>query len=118
MQFEYFYVTQVNATIDVDDVGNCCLLARNDIGLEYLLYVKTEYGKTELVTVGPLYIDEDVLYPNTVTVEYNTFDYDIKKIAKIINKFLSNAKASITFVEEVEPEVFKERCPNFSKLVV
>ena len=117
MQFDYFYITQVNATIDIDDVGNCCLLARNDIGLEYYLFTKTEYGKTEIITVGPLFMDEDELFPETVNLQYTTFDYNMKKISGIIDKFLKNPKACITYVELIELKQFRDRFPKFVDII-
>lgn len=44
--FDYFVTQVVNATLEVDDIGNVCILARNDLGEEYYLCVKTELGET------------------------------------------------------------------------
>ena len=41
MEFEYYYVKSVNATLDIDDIGNCAIAAYNDLGLVSYLLIKT-----------------------------------------------------------------------------
>lgn len=118
MQFEYFKVVQVNACIDIDDVGNCCVLARDDIGMENYIYVHTEYGKTEIISVGPLFSGDDLVFPQAVNLSYVTFDYDVKKIGKNIDKFLNNPKSMITQVELIDPHQLKDRFPRFADKII
>ena len=41
MTFEYFFVAKCNGELEIDDISNCAIVARNDIGNEYYLLIKT-----------------------------------------------------------------------------
>ena len=95
--FEYFYSTQPMDSIDVDDIGNVCLEALNDIGESYYLLIKTKMGDTKVVEYGP---DFDVR--TSLTYTYDSFKYSESKLIKRIESFINHPKRNITQVRETE----------------
>ena len=39
--FDYMQVITVGAQLEVDDIGECCILGRDDLGQEYYLIIST-----------------------------------------------------------------------------
>lgn len=117
MEIEYYYVKQVNASIDIEDVGNCCLVARNDIGMAYYVYTKTDMGTTQMLTAGPVYEGDDEVFPDFVDVQYTSMQYNMKKIGKLIEKFVNNPKAGITQVEEITTWQFIDAFPKLNRII-
>ena len=91
MIFEYQQVTKCEAQIDIDDIGNCCLISRNVLGEESYLYILTQIGLTQVITYGPIVPDFDQL-PANVSYKYQRFDYNDRKVEGIIEKFVSTAE--------------------------
>ena len=48
MQFDYLQRVTVDATINIEDIGNCAICAMNDSADEYYLVIQTEMGWTEV----------------------------------------------------------------------
>ena len=88
----------VDATLEIDDIGNCCLLCRNDIGEEFYLITKTVMGWIEVIEYGPCTPDLDIL-PFSVQLLYDRFEWNQYKLEKRIDKFLNNPKRAITQAE-------------------
>ena len=86
--FEYLQTVVVNGQLDVDDIGDCAILGRDDQGQEYYFMTFTYMGWTEIIEYGPALPDFDVL-PKSVTYKYNRIEYDEYKIEKAIDKFLN-----------------------------
>ena len=59
--FEYMQVVTVGAQLEVDDIGECAILARDDIGQEYYLLITTRMGQTEVIEYGPCMPDISLL---------------------------------------------------------
>ena len=95
MQFDYMCRVVVDATLDVDDIGNCCIQAFNDSGEEFYLVVKTQLGWTEILEYGPIIRDVQEL-PKSVICNYQRFEYKQDKVAKVIEKFLNEYRRNIT----------------------
>ena len=108
MIFDYLRTTTALDSIDIEDIGNCCINALNDSGEEWFLVIRTWEGWTEITDYGPLLVDSDQFSSYFV---YNKYGYDFseKKISTAIDKFLNNPKRVITQVYEVEKEFAKER---------
>lgn len=85
--FDYMQVITVGAQLEVDDIGDCCILGRDDQGQEYYLIIKTKMGTTNIVEYGPAMPDFDIL-PKKVTYKFDREDYNEAKIEKRIEKFL------------------------------
>ena len=108
MTFEYQEVRTAMAQIEIEDIGNCCVVSKNQLGEEKYLLIKTDIGLTQIVTYGPIIPDIEQL-PTFVSYTYQRFDFNEGKIIKIIQKFISDA----TEVELSEPE---NVCDNFRDL--
>lgn len=100
MTFEYLQRVVVDAELNVDDIGQCVILGRNDIGEESYLLIRTEMGWTEQITVGPVCPDIEIL-PFNVAVLYSRYEYNQGKIERSIDKFLNDPKKMISQAEVV-----------------
>lgn len=100
MQFEYLQVQTAMSSIDIDDIGNCCLQCFSDFGETKVLIIKTIDGISEIITYGPINIDVKEL-PDYVDYTYQRMEYNQRKIAKIIDKFINDK--IVTQVIEIEP---------------
>ena len=102
--FEYMQVITVGAQLDVDDIGDCAILARDDLGQEYYLVITTYMGQTEIIEYGPCIPDIQLL-PKSVSYKYYRIDYSEFRIEKAIDKFLNSNP--VTFAEVTDMETIK-----------
>ena len=109
MEFKYFYVTEVNASIDIDDIGNCAIAAYSDLGATYYLVIKTILGTTMVFEYGPIIQGSSVL-PKTVNCSFKRMEYRDTSIQKIIRTFLNNPAAKITQAIEIPMKEVFENC--------
>ena len=100
MTFEYLQRVVVDAELNVDDIGQCVILGRNDIGEESYLIIRTEMGWTEQISIGPVCPDIEIL-PFNVAILYSRFEYNQGKIERAIDKFLNDPKKMISQAEAV-----------------
>lgn len=100
MTFEYLQRVVVDAELNVDDIGQCVILGRNDIGEESYLIIRTEMGWTEQISIGPVCPDIDIL-PFNVAILYSRFEYNQGKIERAIDKFLNDPKKMISQADVV-----------------
>lgn len=105
--FEYFQVVMVNAQLDVDDIGDCAILGRNDQGEEFYIATHTYMGQTEIIEYGP-HIPDLIILPRTVNYNYDRIDYSEFKIEKRIERFLNNPKYCITQAQVITLEELKQ----------
>ena len=103
--FEYMLIRTVGAELKVDDIGECCILGRDDLGQEYYMVVTTHMGLTDIVEYGPALPDFEVL-PKSVTYKFDRIDFSEFKIEKRIDKFLTSHP--ITYAEVVKLEDIHE----------
>ena len=109
MEFEYFYIQSVNASIDIDDPGNCAIAAYTDLGATYFLVIKTTLGTTNVFEYGPIIQGSNVL-PKSVNCSFKRMEYRDTSIQKIIRTFLNNPAAKITQAIEIPVEQVYENC--------
>ena len=107
MTFEYLQRVVVDATIDVDNIGECAIQARNDLGEEFYLLIHTEIGWTEVIEYGPANPDITML-PRSVTYKYDRFEYNFAKLERMIDKFLNDGKRMISQASVVDVEDIRE----------
>lgn len=107
MTFEYLQRVVVDAQLDVDNVGECVLLGRNDLGEEFYLIVRTDMGWTEQINFGPVTPDVDIL-PFNINLTYARFEFNQTKLMRAIDKFLNDPKKMITQADVVELESIQE----------
>lgn len=103
MTFDYLQRVVVDAQLNVDDIGQCAILGRNDLGEENYLIIRTEMGFTEMIMYGPVVPDLDIL-PFGVSMQYSRFDFNQSKIEKAIDRFLNDPKKCISQAEVVSIE--------------
>ena len=107
MVFEYQEIKTCTASIEVEDIGNCCLISRNLIGEERYLMIKTDFGSTQVILYGPNVPDIDQL-PMSVIYSYNRYDFNDRKIIKTIQNFIADADQ----VEVTDFDTIKENVKN------
>ena len=112
MTFEYLQRVTVEAQIEVDNIGETCLLARNDLGEEWYLMIHTELGWTEVIEYGPAVPDISLL-PASVHYSYDRFEFSDFKITRRIENFLNAPKRGITQATIAELEDIEKNIPNF-----
>ena len=101
MTFEYLQRVVVESELNVDNIGQCVILGRNDIGEEFYLIIKTELGWTEVLEYGP-FTPDLALLPLNYNISYSRFEYNEGKLERIIDKFLNNPKRMISQANVVE----------------
>ena len=95
MTFEYLQRIVVESQLDVENIGQCVLRARNDLGEEFYLIVVTELGWSEVLEYWPITPDLQLL-PMNYQIKYSRFEYNELKLERIIDKFLNDGKRGIT----------------------
>lgn len=111
MTFDYLERVVVDGQLDVDNIGDCVILTRNDLGEEWYLLITTNMGWSEVVEYGPAHPDFDLL-PNSVRQTYDRFEYNQGKLIRIIEKFLNDPKRLISQAEETTFNVVREKMIN------
>lgn len=111
MTFEYLQRVIVDGQLEVEDIGNCVIRGRSDLGEEHYLIVRTNMGEAEVIDYGPVDPTIDLL-PFGVTLHYNRFEYNQNKLYKTITKFLNDPKRLITQADVV---TFEEIDCNIKK---
>jgi hypothetical protein len=109
MQFDYFRVITSADSIDIEDIGNCCIRAFNDAGAEFILIIESSLGQCRIFNYGPIMVDIDTL-PKNVGCFYQRMAFNQPKVAKIIRDFLNNSKYNITQVELIDKEEALKDC--------
>lgn len=112
MEFEYNEVRTTLATIEIEDIGNCCLLSRNELEEERYLIIQSILGETTVIYYGPIVPMIDVL-PTKISYTYSRFDFDERKIIKTINTFMSDA----THVELCKLDYIREQVKNMIDMI-
>jgi hypothetical protein len=115
MILEYSVKKTFTESIDIVDPGNTCLRCITDEQADYIIFIKTVQGKTSILTIGPIFPDLPNMLLNDLSLNYNVFKYNYKKITKTIENFVNNGRKNIVKVEEiVELDGFEE-LPNFKE---
>lgn len=112
MNIEYMIQVTAGDSIDIDDIGNCCIKAYNDSGEEYYLYTKTYLGWVDIIQYGPATPDFEQL-PKIVSYSYQRIEYDTRKLERIISTFLNNKYSGITQASLCDVNEIKENIKNF-----
>ena len=115
--FKYLYELQATSQLDIEDCGNCAIIAYNTIQYKkYILIVKTIEGQTRVVISGPHWAELeqpclDYIY------SYQSFQYSQSKIEKIIERFL-NTTYCISQAECVEFEDAIKHIPDVREFII
>ena len=111
MTFEYLQRVLVDAALEIDDIGNCAIIGRNDVGEEFYLLVRTTIGETEVIEYGPCRPDIDLL-PTSVILKYDRWEWSEYKLEKRIDKFLNDPKKAISQADLTTPKHIKTSFKN------
>ena len=111
MKFDYLQRITVDAQLDVDNLGEVCILARNDWGEEWYLIIHTVYGWTEVIEYGPANPSISLL-PASVKYTYDRFEYNQGKLIRKVETFLNDGKRAITYAEVTSLEMIEEFIVN------
>lgn len=104
MILEYNEQTSYTKSISVNDIGNFALRCISDTSaVEYYYIVKTDFGKTAIVKIGPLLVDAKVALPG-YSVVYTQIDYKESRIERDATGFINDPKKAITEVTEISIE--------------
>lgn len=106
MFFEYLKTSQYQDSIEIEDIGNCILMSLNDVADCWVLFISTKLGYCFVVQAGPVNLDFDEVSQN-VYLSKNSFEYNEKRIHKIIHEFINNPKRTITSVQEIQEDEYK-----------
>ena len=104
--FPYLFQEQNMDTLSVTDIGNCCIVANNDLSDEYILVIRTQYGVSRVLEYGPY--NNGMLKPHCECI-FDQLDYNENKLCGRIGKFLNQKNRCITQAEECEYESVKEK---------
>lgn len=114
MFFEYLKTTQYQDSIDIDSIGNCYLQTINDEADSWVLLINTELGSTTIIQAGPINLDFDEVSKNVYILK-QSFEYNEKKLYKIISEFINNPKRTITCVEIIDKDFAKNILDKIAK---
>lgn len=108
--FEYYYQpAQAIGNLDVENIGECNILANPDIEKYYLLTVRTEHGFTKVTKFGPVLLGKGLQYlVDNFKFELTTFEYSESRIIKQIESFLNSH--NITQAREINNEELESYC--------
>ena len=95
MNIPYRYGRQALAEIDIEDLGNCNIVAYNDSADEFYMRIKSYDGFAEIIECGPMSPD---IEPKFVCCIYRRIEFKEKKIIKLIDDFLNNPQKQINQV--------------------
>ena len=106
MYFDYLKTSQYTDSIEIESVGNCIIQSINDEADSWVLKIKTELGFTYVLQAGPINLDFEKP-GNSIFISKSSFEYNEKKLYKIIHDFINNPKHVITCVEIIDEDIFK-----------
>lgn len=112
MKFDYQQIITTCNQLDIDDIGNCCVIAINSRQEEYYLVIRTILGVTEIINYGPIIPDLDVL-PHDVSYTYSRMGYNEKKIITQIKKFINPTKTVVVEAKECDITYVRNSIKNF-----
>jgi hypothetical protein len=115
MIFEFSVQKTFNQSIDVVDIGNTVLRCTNKDLTTWFIVIKTVYGKTHILKVGPVCPDIEALLDD-FTVSYKKYDYKENIICREIDKFINDFKKGVETVEEVTEYEFWQDFPEIKTL--
>lgn len=110
MNFNYLRRIVQDASIEIDNIKECSIIAYNDIAEEFYLMISTDLGVTQILSQGPVSLSA----PIYAKCEYLSFQTDAKKIQTYISKWLNDKDKAITQAEEIDREELKEKLVNIA----
>lgn len=112
--YEYLPNTTFQDSINIENIGECCLACYNDLGEVYYIWVTTSLGVTKILQYGP-YLDG--LSPSYCSYLFQEFQYNERKIDKQISKFILDPKKAISQIVQVDPGDIVDNLVNFMEFM-
>ena len=83
-----FAPVSVNSNeLNIENIGDFAIYAKNELGVEYYMIVQTECGVTRMMTYGPAIMELPVS-PCKTKMSFETMIYNSNKIASSVSRFL------------------------------
>lgn len=114
MDFQYLKTETYMDSIDIEDPGNCYITVMNDDAKEWYLRTSTSLGWCDMQVFGPLTVDDDSL-GYSFSLRYNRFEYNGKKVYKLINDFINDPKKTVTQAFVIEQDDYDNRLGDVIK---
>ena len=115
--FEYLPTSVYIEKIDIKDIGNTIIEAKNVDQIYYYLTVNTEFGVTRICEFGPC-IDFSQYDIKSFKFNFTKYQYSESKIIKAINNFLINPVYNIEEAKEISlEELYKNNKLDILKFV-
>lgn len=111
MTFEYLQRVVIDASLEIEDIGNCAIIGRNDFGEEFYFLTRTYDGETECIEYGPCQPDVNLL-PTSVYLKYDRWIWNQPKLEKRINMFLNDPKKGISQADNSTYALIKSLIKN------
>ena len=115
--FDYYYQEQPTGQIEIDNIGNFAISCTNDLFNEYFFIAVTDMGQTRILTYGPQRVDVDDAFMSR-SWNYLSMQYDVRKIEKMIDKFINDPKKGITQVTIINIDDALASVKNFKELML
>ena len=114
---DYFKKVEVNAILEIEDIGNFAIKAFNDDGCEFMMVVDTNYGQSRVFQYGPgikhkFEKDEVNELPKSVMCSFKRVKFAPGKLIQLAHDFLNNPYNGITQAMIVEPEEALQDCED------
>lgn len=106
--YEYLYEVKATGFLEIENIGEVCLVANNDFLQEQVLIISTELGKTKIIQYGPFFVD-NVQPPTNIMYTFSEIDFSEYKIDKTIEKFINDPKFRTSQVTVVSMEEALDR---------
>lgn len=110
MIFQYTYIGTFLNEINIEDIGNCALVATTDLGSKYVLVIDTMLGYSRIFNYGPINTSLDLL-PQQSYCNFKRIEFSERKLQKEINNFINIR--DINKVEVVEHGEALDICRDF-----
>lgn len=99
-KFGYSQETIFSKELDVDELGQVALEARDSDSMFYYLVIRTSLGQSSILEYGPIVPDIAIL-PDVTEIKFQRIDFNELKIKQIIKKFLMARNKGKNKIEDV-----------------
>lgn len=100
-QFSYNGTVSYNDSLIVEDLGNTCIEAVDELGYCYYFITRTKLGITSCLEYGPLNLDDNLL-PDESNIKFSRFEFSNNAIIKKIVAFLGPKKSMMLKTKKVK----------------
>ena len=109
VEFEFDLQPEFQNSVAIEDIGDCGIIATNDLGYQYCMGIRTYMGHTLITTCGPILPDIDIL-PDGFACTLAKVSFNPGTVEKKIRLWLNDPKKQIKFANAV---TFEEAINEF-----